>query len=318
MNHAGHATAAKKRSKRATSERNLPPGVNQQPSGNFKSEIRCRGKIRNIGTFDTLDRASAARTSVEKELALAKLSELGPDEVNAVFDAAKKKAIDAVGGAKKTKPKATSRRGHPLGFTQNAAGKFVSQMYWGGKNRYIGTFDTADQASTVSWLVRRDLDNANASTIDADDVDATFNAAKTRALDAVGVSKKKELPSSMSSQQPSSILLSTSADATWLSPSLCLLRSQIEYFAARSFDLRGNKAKTKRGGIAIEQVGIRCIWCNHHPREDRANGSELYPKNIGLIHQAVRNYQRYVKCPRLFVETYASFSYSGRSRCPRN
>ena len=58
------------------------------------------------------------------------------------------------------------------------------------------------------------------------------------ALDAVGVLQKKELPSSMSSQRPSSILLSTSADATWLSPSLCLLRSQIEYFAARSSDLR--------------------------------------------------------------------------------
>ena len=197
MNHAGHATAAKKRSKRATSERNLPPGVNQQPSGNFKSEIRCRGKIRNIGTFDTLDRASAARTSVEKELALAKLSELGPDEVNAVFDAAKKKAIDAVGGAKKTKPKATSRRGHPLGFTQNAAGKFVSQMYWGGKNRYIGTFDTADQASTVSWLVRKDLDNANLSaaggdevaklsTFTADKVDDAFEAAQTKASVSLG------------------------------------------------------------------------------------------------------------------------------------
>ena len=136
---------------------------------------------------------------------------------------------------------------------------------------------------------------------------------------SAAASASSQLSSSMTtSLQPSKILLSTSADSTWLSPSLCLLRSQIEYFAARSFDLRGNKAKTKRGGIAIEQVGIRCIWCNHHPREDRANGSELYPKNIGLIHQAVRNYQRYVKCPRLFVETYASFSYSGRSRCPRN
>ena len=195
MNHAGHATAA--RSKRATSERNLLPGAYQQPSGNFKSVIRCRGKVRYIGTFDTLDRASAARTAVEKEVALAKLSELGPDEVNAVFDAAKKKAIDAVGGAKKTKPKATSRRGHPLGFTQNAAGKFVSQMYWGGKNRYIGTFDTADQASAAHASVRKDLDNANLSaaggdevaklsTFTADKVDDAFEAAQTKASVSLG------------------------------------------------------------------------------------------------------------------------------------
>ena len=293
-NRAGQAIAAKKRSK-ATSKRDLPTGVYQQPSGNFQSVIRCRGKIRHIGTFDTLDRASAARASVEKELALAKLAELGPDEVNAVFDAAQVKAIDAVSGVgpKKKKRKATSLRGHPLGFTQNATGKFVSHMYWGGNNRYIGTFDTPDQASTVSWLVRRDLDNANASTVDADEVDATFNAAKTRALDAVGVSKQKELPSSMSSQQPSSILLSTSADATWLSPSLCLLRSQIEYFGASPSDFTAkNRSGGNKAAVVIGQVGIRCIWCNHRPRGDRAKGSELYPSNIGLIHQAVRNYQR--------------------------
>ena len=192
-NRAGHATAAaKKRSQRgATSERNLPPGAYQQPSGKIKSAIWWGGTQHYIGTFDTPDRASAAYRFVRKELALAKLPGLGPDEVHA--DAAKEKAMGAEGGVgpKETKPKVTSRRGRPLGFTQNATGKFVSQMYWGGKNRYIGTFDTADQASTVSWLVRRDLDSANLSAAGADEVDAAFDAAKLYAVRAVGGSNSR-------------------------------------------------------------------------------------------------------------------------------
>jgi len=150
-------------------------------------------KTRYIGRFDTPEQASAAFMFVRKDVGDAKLSGLGPDEVNAAFDAAKEKAIDAVGGVgpKKKKRKATSLRGHPLGFTQNATGKFVSQMYWGGKNRYIGTFDTADQASTVSWLMRKYLGNANLSAAGADKVDAAFDTAKLHAIRAVGGSNSR-------------------------------------------------------------------------------------------------------------------------------
>ena len=90
-----------------------------------------------------------------------------------------------------------------------------------------------------------------------------------------------------------SILLSTSTDAEWLSPALCLLRSQIEYFAARPQDLTAkNRSGGNKAAVIVGQVGIRCVWCKHRPRGERAKGSELYPSNIGLIHQAVRNYQR--------------------------
>ena len=111
---------------------------------------------------------------------------------------------------------------------------------------------------------------------------------------SAAASASSQLSSSMTtSLQPSKILLSTSADSTWLSPSLCLLRSQIEYFAACPSDLTAkNRSGGNKAAVVIGQVGIRCIWCNHRPRGDRAKGSELYPSNIGLIHQAVRNYQR--------------------------
>ena len=121
-------------------KRRLPKGVCQvYLSGKFRTDIWWGKKQRYVGYFDTPEQASAAYVLVRNDLDDGKLSELGPDEVNAAFDAAKEKAIDAVVGVgpKKNKRKVTSRRGRPLGFTQNATGKFVSQRYWGGKNRYI-------------------------------------------------------------------------------------------------------------------------------------------------------------------------------------
>ena len=117
---------------------------------------------------------------------------------------------------------------------------------------------------------------------------------RSKIATSAAASASSQLSSSMTtSLQPSKILLSTSADSTWLSPSLCLLRSQIEYFAACPSDLTAkNRSGGNKAAVVIGQVGIRCIWCNHRPRGDRAKGSELYPSNIGLIHQAVRNYQR--------------------------
>jgi len=111
-----------------------------------------------------------------------------------------------------------------------------------------------------------------------------------------------------------SVSLSSPNDSDWLSPALCLLRSQIECFAytataaapasdpkgtAKAPGRGGGRGKGNRptGGVVIGQVGIRCRWCKHVPRHDRARGSELFPSNIGLIHQAVRNYQRYVLGP---------------------
>ena len=73
--------------------RDLPRCVKKLPSGRFQSEIRWGGKMRTIGTFDTPEQASAACLSVRKDRDDAKLS--GSEAKSAVFDAAKKKALEA-------------------------------------------------------------------------------------------------------------------------------------------------------------------------------------------------------------------------------
>jgi stage V sporulation protein SpoVS len=187
-NHAKAATTAKKRSK-TTSERGLPTGVYKKSSGKFFSQIWWDGKTRQIGTFDTPEQASAAYVSVKKNLDNAELSALGADEVNALFDAAQKKAVEAVGGfiQKKRKSKASSERGLPQGVSKLPSGKFKSQMMWGGKTRHIGTFDTPEEASAAYISVQKERDNVELSALGADEVNALFNAAQKRAVETVGV-----------------------------------------------------------------------------------------------------------------------------------
>ncbi len=177
--------AAKKRSK-ATSEREIPEGVYKTTYGNFQFMIRSDGNNHYIGFFDTPDQASAAFMSVRKALDGATSSLGGAKEVNSIFDAAKKKAVEAVGGI------VPEKRTHPRGVTKVATGKIVSQISWDDRTRYIGTFDTPEQASAAHTLVRKDLDNAKLLDLGADKVDATFTAARKKAVEAVGGSNARK------------------------------------------------------------------------------------------------------------------------------
>ena len=181
------ATAAETKSN-APSERDLPRGVYKTRRGKFRSVINWGGKTRSIGTFDTPEQASAAFRSVETDLAQAKLSAVGADEVNAAFDAAKTKAVEAVGG--------TRNKELPQGAYKLPNEKFRSKIYWNGKERYIGLFDTPEEASAAYLSVKTDLANTNLSAVGADEVDAAFDAAKKKALEAAGksVSEKRDLP----------------------------------------------------------------------------------------------------------------------------
>ena len=121
-------------------ERDLPPGVYKKSSGRFEAQVLLGGKQRFIGTFDTPEQASAVRMSVRKDLDVSKLSAIGADEVNALFDAAKTKALDSAGRFK---------RDLPRGVREKAPGRFQAEIKWGGKRRYIGTFDTPEKASAA-------------------------------------------------------------------------------------------------------------------------------------------------------------------------
>ena len=162
-----------------TRKKKLPQGVKKLSSGKFQTQITWKGKERYIGTFDTPEEASTAYLSAKTDLAYANVSEAGADEVNAAFDAAKTRALEAVGGnsrKKRRRPKATSERDLPTGVYKASSGKFASLMQWNGKTRYIGTFDTPDQASAAYVSVKTDLAHANVSAAGTDEVNATFDA----------------------------------------------------------------------------------------------------------------------------------------------
>ena len=180
---------------KAASERDLPRGVHKRPSGKFKTQIRLRGKLRYIGTFDTPEQASAAHMSVKKGLADVNLSAIGTDEADAMFDVAQKIAVEAMGGVVPKKRKIQgSERDLPRGVYEMPSGNFQSQIRLCGRVRYIGTFDTPEQASAAYISVRKDLDDVNLSAVGTDEADDMFDVAQTIAVEAVGgiVPKKRK------------------------------------------------------------------------------------------------------------------------------
>ena len=164
-------------------KRELPRGVRKVSTGKFVSQISWGGKERHIGTFDTPDQASAAYVSMRKDLDNANRSAVGADELNAAFDAAKKKAREAAGGVVSKKKKPRSERDISRCVKKTRGGKFEARIYWGGKYRYIGTFDTPEQASAACMSARKDSDNADLSSFCAN---AAFDAAKVKAVETVG------------------------------------------------------------------------------------------------------------------------------------
>ena len=179
INRAGAAEAVKKKSK-AAFKRDLPTGVKVTPYGKFLSQIRWGGKLRYIGSFDTPEQASAAVMSMRKDLNNTQLSADGADEITAAFDAAQKKAVEAVGGVFRKK------KDLPKGVHKLPCGKFQSRFRWGGKMRYIGRFDTPEQASAAYMSARKDLDAVNLSAVGHDEVISAFDAAKKKALESYG------------------------------------------------------------------------------------------------------------------------------------
>ena len=181
MNSSKKATAAKKRSK-ATPERDLPTAVSKTPSGKFQSMISWRGKRRYIGTFDTPEQASAAYFSAMKDRDEVKRSALGADEANALFDAAKKKALESFSAS-------APKKRDLQGVRKLPSGKFFAVIRLGGKYRRIGKFGTPEEASAAYKSVRKDLVDFQPLSFGTDEVDAVFDAAKKRALKTFGGSE---------------------------------------------------------------------------------------------------------------------------------
>ena len=83
--------------------------------------------------------------------------------------------------------------------------------------------------------------------------------------------------------------LSLPSDAQHLSSSACILRQQIEVFAATLEDTMERGARHRP---PVGAVGIRCIHCLHLPYKERSRGAVTFPSCIRLMYQGVRNFQR--------------------------
>ena len=181
-------SARKKVIEAASSVRRLPQGVRKTGYGKFESIIWWRSKRkRYIGTFDTPEQASAAYMSVKKDLDDVNPWTLGADEmIDAIFDGAKKKALESFGGF------VSEERDLPTGVYKTKRGKFRSQIRWGDKKRHICTVDTPEQASSAYLSVKKDLDESKLLALSADEVNALFEAAKTKALEPFA--RERQLP----------------------------------------------------------------------------------------------------------------------------
>ena len=88
------------------------------------------------------------------------------------------------------------------------------------------------------------------------------------------------------------VLLSDPLDKGNLTDTLCFVRRQTQFFAARQEDV---DARFSKGGVKAEirvgQIGIRCVHCARLAPKDRVNGAVSFPASISFVYQSVRNWQ---------------------------
>lgn len=85
------------------------------------------------------------------------------------------------------------------------------------------------------------------------------------------------------------IPLSLPSDENNLSEYQCLLRAQIDLFAATPSDIDGN-AQGRNKPIVLGQVGIRCRHCHMNPSTTRrARGAVYFPAKLSGLYQAAQN-----------------------------
>ena len=130
---------------------------------------------------------------------------------------------------------------------------------------------------------------APASTSTAASSTAARNATKSVSTASASASAAP-LPLRHQSHRPIAVPLSLPDESKWLSEPLCLIRKQIEVFAATPQVIAERRTGPKP---PVGTAGIRCRHCADLPVPSQARGAMAFPKSISLIHQAVRNFHRY-------------------------
>lgn len=81
-----------------------------------------------------------------------------------------------------------------------------------------------------------------------------------------------------------------SSDSEWLSPMNCFIRDEcVEAFSATEDDVA---TVSKRGRITTQQVGIRCRFCKHRPRDETLSAATSYPVSLAGIYESVKRWQK--------------------------
>jgi hypothetical protein len=88
----------------------------------------------------------------------------------------------------------------------------------------------------------------------------------------------------------STSLAMAESDREWLSELNCFIRTYcVEAFSATEDDVTRS---SKRGRIALNQVGIRCRHCTFLPLKEKEVAAVSFPTSIGGIYESVKRWQR--------------------------
>jgi hypothetical protein len=80
------------------------------------------------------------------------------------------------------------------------------------------------------------------------------------------------------------------SDQDWLSPLNCFIRDKcVEVFSASADDVNRN---TKLGRISIYQVGLRCVFCKHRPKDATQVAAVSFPVSVDGIYESVKRWQK--------------------------
>jgi hypothetical protein len=71
------------------------------------------------------------------------------------------------------------------GVTMRPSGKWQAQLYFAGKSRYIGVFDTREKAALAYEIAREKLKSGNVAGADGETIENLVNVARKAAFDGV-------------------------------------------------------------------------------------------------------------------------------------
>lgn len=110
------------------------------------------------------------------------------------------------------------------------------------------------------------------------------------------------LRSSTQASSSDCLPLSLTTDRSNLSDYQCLIREQIDLFAATQADI-DSSAQGRNRPIVVQQVGIRCRHCASLPSSRRARGAVYYPAKLAGLYQAAQVSAR-TQCQRCVISTH--------------